>query len=216
MKLSNLLAFFNDRFQNALASIGYGLYVELDNQTPKAVKYWGAMRNNTRTLLPKKFCRVRDIINYFACTSIVPFKINLQGKYKKAFDSANTLLTCWQTYSQNIIILSNAVVIVLVGKEVFDMFTSGFNIDVNNYYLHEVSKTDSSKPDSNNGTKDIYLFKHKIGNTIRFIVNIVANQGDMRNFKNYFVPNSRILSELQQVVANSLKQSKTSKSNASS
>ena len=203
MTVDQVITFCNTRFKKA-ALHGNGLYIKTTNGI-KPVRYWGAVRNNAEYLLPEElkiFLRVKseveisaeeytcEIMKYVACTSVVPFKLG-PLKYamdKRWFEEGKTFMHCWKTFAEEIITLSGARIIVLVGDEVLRAFEDSERFTEKNLVMEE-----KSQPYSKRKSDTIKLYE--LGN--RLIVNVSVNQGGIRRFDKYFPRGSEILEALK-------------------
>ncbi len=203
MTVDQVITFCNTRFKEA-ALQGNGLYIKTTNGI-KPARYWGAVRNNAEYLLPsdlKEFLKqksesdsstgeyTREIMKYVACTSVVPFKLGplKYAMYKRWFEEGNTFTHCWNTFAEEIITLSGARVIVLVGDDVLKAFE-----DSERFAEKKLLMKEESQPDSKGKSDAIRLYE--LGN--RLIVNVSANQGGIRRFDKYFPEGSEILEALK-------------------
>ena len=128
---------------------------------------------------------IRKMMEYAACTSIIPFKIT----YSDSLTENGIFKHCWEEYSRDIISESGAKIIILVGQDILPLFTESFKLDNSNLF----GKEKSPSLDRNGNAYDIYLYEWGT----RLVVNVAPNQGGMHNFNDYFPQNSFILGELK-------------------
>lgn len=205
--LEKVIELCNTRFSRAFLNTNSTLYVQTAEKI-EPVKYWGAMRNNTETLLTdiqsalEALCGKKTTANYYksmmeyvACASVVPYKVTPQNgtPYADAFNAGGTFQHCWNSFAKDLISLSLSEasapkIVVLVGDDVLQVFQKSTT-----FSALQPELTETSKPDGNKKTRTIFLYKDN-GN---LIVNVRDNQGSMGSFANYFPQDSQILSMLQ-------------------
>lgn len=198
MTVDQVITFCNTRLKKA-AIKGNGLYTKV-REGIKPIRYWGAIRNNVELLLPddfkallkKKFADTietgeytREIMKLVACTSAVPFKVvpSIALKYKKWFEEDKTFEHCWHTFAEDVISLSGAKIIVLVGKEVLDAFEGSARFSEKELVISEKTRTGN------------IVNLYKLDN--RLITSVDVAQGGMKRLDKYFGENSSILETLR-------------------
>jgi len=118
-------------------------------------------------------------MKYAVCMEIVPFRSNREKGVAEAKD------TCFNNFTKYLLELSAASVIVLVGNEVFEVFTRQLKIsgaDKNTLEKHGVVKV-------------------TIGNKQRLVVKVDFIKGKFSRFGKFFDPN--VIADLQNAVASS-------------
>lgn len=129
-------------------------------------------------------------MKYVACTSVVPFKVVLgrSSRYERDFVQGQTFEHCWKAFAEEIISLSGAKVIVLVGDEILDAFENS------DRFVNKSLKATETSTATKKGKKDtIKLYEWDR----RLIVNVAPNQGGMRSFSEYFQNGSGIIEILK-------------------
>ena len=206
MELGEVITWCNKRFENA-ALKGNSLYIRTradvgtENISPNS--YWGSVKNNFEFLLPKSFKKflekkfasttggyIREIMKYVACTSIVPYKVvpPKSSEYKRDFLRCQTFEHCWGAFAEEIISLSGAKIIVLVGDEVLNAF------ETSAMFASKSLKATEASTANKKGKKDTIALYEWDG---RLVVSVAPNQGGMRNFSRYFQKGSSIIRVLR-------------------
>ncbi len=194
MSLDDIKKFLKIRIQNSPArnDADQTLRIPLKDGGTVEVPYWTCVKNNTELLLPialknKWACLkhlkprhiARRIMKYAVCMEIVPFRSNREKGVAEAKD------TCFNNFTKYLLELSAASVIVLVGNEVFEVFTRQLKIsgaDKNTLEKHGVVKV-------------------TIGNKQRLVVKVDFIKGKFSRFGKFFDPN--VIADLQNAVASS-------------
>ena len=189
MLFDEIKTFFKTRIQTSPArnDKDQTLRIPLKDGGTIGVLYWACVRNNTELLLPTHLKnkwtslnpsqRAREIMKYAVCMEIVPFRSNGEKGV------ANAKATCWNDFTRDLLDLSGASVIVIVGDKVLDSFVSNI----------------APKAMGTLTARQIYHIK--IGNKDRLIVKIDFTQGKIRRFKEFF--DDGVIAELQNAVASS-------------
>ena len=187
MSFNEIKKFFKTRIQTSPArnDKDQTLRISLKDGGTICVPYWTCVKNNTELLLPTNLKnkwtslnpsqRAREIMKYAVCMEIVPFKSNGEEGVPNAKN------VCWNDFTRDLLDLSGASVIVLVGDKVLDSFVSNV----------------APKAMGTLTVRQIYHVK--IGNRDRLIVNFT--QGKIRRFKGFF--DDGVIAELQNVVSSS-------------
>lgn len=122
----NRFTYFSNKRNDA--KLNFNKVVKNENGTPKTVKYWTHLNARTKELL----CRETKLNSDFAITEIVHCK----SKSEKDIDD-KCLETCSKNYLKEIINLSNAKLIVAVGKKAKEI--------IHNLYLKNENITNFEK-----------------------------------------------------------------------
>ena len=194
MNLEEVREFFKTRIQTSPArnKDDEKLYIPLKNGEITPVDYWTCVKTNTELILPSKLKaswkaltlsqRAREIMMYAVCMEIVPFRSNSEiGVNKVLLDE------CWNEYTSDLLELSGAKVIVLVGNKVLDVFTQKLNLNDN---VKNALK--------NHGTKKIL-----VGHEQRTVVKVDFNSGKFSRFDNSKLFSAAVLKDLRDAVASS-------------
>ena len=204
--LNEVITWCNRRLGNA-ALKGNSLYIRTreDDGTESIApnSYWCSVRNNFEFLLPKGLKQslrkqfastmvgyVQEIMKYVACTSVVPYKVvpPKSSRYKKDFIQGKTFDHCWKNVAEEIISLSGAKVIVLVGDEILNAFENSAM-----FASKSLKATENSTANKKGKRDTIKLYEWDK----RLVVNVAPNQGGMRNFSRYFQAGSGIIATLR-------------------
>lgn len=197
-----------------------GLYIDkrdiktgTGRNSVEANLYWGSLKENLEFLLSNNFKKslslqfagttggyLREIMKYVSSTSVIPFKIMFNRSYKEYFLAEKVFEYYWKTFAEEIISLSGAKIIFLVGGD--DMFEENKVIE-GNEILRVFEKSDKFT------NKRLRFTEHsrarKRGQNIiklyewedRLIVSVAINQRGMRNFSRYFQIGSGIIEILR-------------------
>ena len=96
-----------------------------EEKTHNAVPFWGCMRNAVETLLPEELRQVKNgnaedymrfLMSFVLSTEIVPFQSNSETGVAEAMNY------CWDKFTKDLVSLSNAPVVLLIGKKVLEYF----------------------------------------------------------------------------------------------
>ena len=181
MLFDEIKNFFKTRIQTSPAKNDKDqtLRIPLKDGGTICVPYWTCVKNNTELLLPVALQgqSAREIMKYAVCMEIVPFRSNSE---KGVTNAKNT---CWNDFTRDLLDLSGASVIVIVGDKVLDSFVSNV----------------APKAMGTLTARQIYHIK--IGNKDRLIVKVDFAQGKIRRFKEFF--DDGVISVLQNAVASS-------------
>jgi hypothetical protein len=221
IETDDVIEFCNTRFKRASLSTGKKtLYIQTSDGI-KAVGYWGAIRNNVESLLLPKLKSqleekyrgkmteyIQKLMMHVACSCVVPFKVApfKSKRYFDAFKNGGTFKHCWDTFAEDIISLSlcKPKIIVLVGDDILSAFQSSSKLP-----SLTPKHIEQSQADKRGNTNTIYLYEYEGS----LIVNVGANQGNMRSFADYFTQNSQIFYELQKKFSEQFSALKTSTKN---
>lgn len=206
MTLDEVITWCNERFENAALN-GNSLYIRTrgangtENISPNS--YWCSVRNNLEFLLSKGFKKslrkqfasttggyVQEIMKCVACTSVVPYKVfpPKSSEYKKDFLRCQTFEHCWEAFAEEIISLSGAKVILLVGDEILNAFETSAK-----FASKSLKATEDSTANRRGKRGKIKLYEWDG----RLVVSVAPNQGGMRNFSRYFQKSSSIIKTLR-------------------
>ncbi|MBR1437719.1 MAG: hypothetical protein IJ587_04205, partial [Synergistaceae bacterium] len=181
MSFDEIKTFFKTRIQTSPArnDKDQTLRIPLKDGGTICVPYWTCVKNNTELLLPDGFKGkpAREIMKYAVCMEIVPFRSNGEEGVTNAKN------VCWNDFTRDLLELSGASVIVLVGDKVLDSFVSNI----------------APKAMGTLTAKQIYRIK--IGNKDRLIVKVDFMLGKIRRFKGFF--DDGVIVALQNAVASS-------------
>lgn len=108
--------------------------------------------------------------------------------YKRWFEEGKTFTHCWKTFAEEIITLSRARIIVLVGDDVLKAFENSPRFAGKRLLMSE-----KSRPNKKEESDVINLYE--CGK--RLIVNVATNQGGIRRFDKYFLEGSQIVEALR-------------------
>ncbi len=175
MTFEEIKDFFTTRIQKSPArnKNDQTLRIPLKDGGTVAVSYWGCVRNNTEFLLPPALTakwtaltpsqRAREVMKHAVCMEIVPFRsIGEKGVNDKSLN------TCWNAFTKRLLELSDASVIVLVGKKVLD------------YFVDNIAQNARKTLEERN------IYRCTIGGKERLIVKVDFAQGASRKFETFF------------------------------
>ena len=112
----------------------------------------------------------RKLMSYAVCMEVVPFKSNNE----KGVESA--VATCWENFTQHILLGASAPIFVLVGKTARQAFLD--------HALDDNARNEAKRAFDH---REIYPYQDP-GGTERLVVYVKFNQGKISRFHKYFSP----------------------------